>query len=113
MSTQPTFNQRVYAIVKKIPQGRVATYGQVAALLGSPRAAQAVGWALHALDEKLSKAVPWPRVVNKAGCLSIVNMSHAADEQAFLLQQEGVRVEKRDGMWFVDLQKYLWEPRSV
>ncbi len=107
-----SFNQRVYALVKKIPRGRVATYGQVAALMGSPRAAQAVGWALHALDEQLSKEVPWPRVVNKAGFLSIVNMEHAADEQAFLLQKEGVEVTKRDGMWWVDLGKYLWKPQK-
>jgi methylated-DNA-protein-cysteine methyltransferase-like protein len=110
--SKSTFNQRVYAMVKKIPRGKVATYGQIAALIGSPRAAQAVGWALHSLDEKLSKEVPWPRVVNKEGYLSIVNMEHAADEQAFLLQQEGVMVEKKDGIWHIDFEKYLWKPRS-
>ena len=104
-----TFNQRVFAMVKRIPKGRVATYGQIAALVGSPRAAQAVGWALHALDGKTSQDVPWPRVVNKAGYLSIMNLEHAADEQAFLLQKEGVKVVKRDGMWYVDLEKYLWK----
>ena len=107
--SKSTFNQHVYAMVKKIPRGKVATYGQIAALIGSPRAAQAVGWALHALDEKLSQEVPWPRVVNKEGFLSIVNMEHAADEQAFLLQNEGVKVEKRDGLWWVDLERYLWK----
>jgi methylated-DNA-protein-cysteine methyltransferase-like protein len=104
-----TFNQRVYAQVKKIPKGRVATYGQIAALVGSPRAAQAVGWALHSLDSKTSKEVPWPRVVNKEGFLSIVNLEHAADEQAFLLQKEGVKVVKRDNIWWVDLDRYLWK----
>ncbi len=105
----PSFHQRVFAMVKRIPKGRVATYGQIAALVGSPRAAQAVGWALHSLDGKMSEEVPWPRVISKAGFLSIVNLEHAADEQAFLLQKEGVEVMKRDGMWWVDLKKYLWE----
>lgn len=103
-----TFNQRVFAMVKKIPKGRVATYGQIAALVGSPRAAQAVGWALHSLDSKTSQDVPWPRVVNKAGYLSIMNLEHAADEQAFLLQKDGVKVIKKEELWFVDLDKYLW-----
>ncbi len=109
MKKSSSFNQQVYAWVKKIPRGKVATYGQVAALVGSPRAAQAVGWALHALDERMSTEVPWPRVVNKEGFLSIVNMQHAADEQAFLLQREGVDVVKKDGMWWVDLGRYLWK----
>ena len=104
-----TFNQRVFAMVRKIPKGRVATYGQIAALIGTPRAAQAVGWALHSLENKMSQEVPWQRVVNKIGFLSIMNLEHAADEQAFLLQKEGVQVVKKEAMWWVDLEKYLWK----
>ena len=61
------FFRRVYRVVRRIPAGRVATYGQVAALAGTPRGARAVGWALRALDERTAARVPWHRVVNAAG----------------------------------------------
>ena len=105
-----TFNQRVYAVVRKIPKGRVATYGQIAALIGSPRAAQAVGWALHDLDRKPDPTVPWQRVINRLGYISTTCTEHTADEQAWTLQKEGVEVHKKEKLWFVHLEKYLWKP---
>ncbi len=108
---QPSFTQKVFAAVRRIPKGRVATYGQIAALIGSPRAAQQVGWALHLLEKRPDPTVPWQRVINRHGMLSIVNLRYAADEQANLLQAEGVEVTKRDGCWYVDLKKSLWEPK--
>ncbi|MEK7518970.1 MAG: methylated-DNA--[protein]-cysteine S-methyltransferase [Patescibacteria group bacterium] len=105
-----SFNQRVFAVVRKIPKGRVATYGQIAALIGSPRAAQAVGWALHSLDARPDNSVPWQRVINRLGYISTTCLEHTADEQAFLLQKEGVKVIKQKKMWNVDLEKYLWKP---
>ncbi|HSD66445.1 MAG TPA: MGMT family protein, partial [Vicinamibacteria bacterium] len=64
------FFARVYAIVRRIPRGRVATYGQVAALLGVVRGARAVGWALRALPEEEAVRVPWHRVVGSGGRIS-------------------------------------------
>ncbi|MDP2789804.1 MAG: MGMT family protein [bacterium] len=107
-----TFNQRVFAIVRKIPKGRMATYGQIAALVGSPRAAQAVGWALHSLDAKPDQTVPWQRVINRLGYISTTCLEHTANEQAWKLQKEGVEVTKKEELWFVDLSKYLWKPRT-
>ena len=61
---------RVYAAVRRIPRGRVATYGQVALLAGTPRGARAVGWALRALRGRQASKVPWHRVVGAGGRLS-------------------------------------------
>lgn len=107
------FYSRVYRMTKRIPKGRVATYGQIAAVCGSPRAARQVGWALHALDEKPHHAgVPWQRVINRHGMISTTCLDHPADEQAFLLRKEGVRVAKRDGNFFIDLSTYIWKPKG-
>ncbi|MFA6042161.1 MAG: MGMT family protein [Patescibacteria group bacterium] len=112
MTKVGSFHNRVFAAVRRIPSGRVATYGQIAGLIGSPRAAQQVGWALHLLEKRPDPTVPWQRVINRHGMLSIVNLRYAADEQANLLQAEGVVVSKKDDVWFVDLEKYLWEPKE-
>lgn len=104
-----TFHDRVYAVVRRIPKGKVATYGQVAALMGSPRASRQVGWALHALDAAKAGNVPWQRVVNKQGYISIMNREHAQDEQAWKLKRDGVKVVKKETMWTVDLSRYLWK----
>ena len=66
-----SFFERVYEAVRAIPRGRVATYGQVAWLLGVPRGARAVGWALRALDARQEKRVPWHRVVGAGGRISL------------------------------------------
>ena len=63
------FFDTVHAMVRRIPVGRVSTYGHVAALCGKPRAARTVGWALHALPEESD--VPWQRVVNHRGGISV------------------------------------------
>jgi methylated-DNA-protein-cysteine methyltransferase-like protein len=64
------FFERVYEAVRAIPRGRVATYGQVARLVGVPRGARAVGWALRALDPRRERGVPWHRVVGAGGRIS-------------------------------------------
>ncbi len=98
---------RIYNTVRKVPRGKVATYGQVAALCGSPRGAQVVGWALRTL--KSGTNVPWQRVVNKEGMISIENMRTPKEQQAALLRAEGVEVEVRDSNLFVDLKKFGWD----
>ncbi|MFH1866936.1 MAG: MGMT family protein [Patescibacteria group bacterium] len=101
------FYKAVYKLVGEISCGRVATYGQVASLLGKPRAARLVGCALA----NCPKDVPWQRVINKEGMISIENINAPKELQAELLKQEGIKVEKRNNNWWVDLNKYLWHPR--
>ena len=83
------FFESVYALVSEIPRGRVATYGQIAALLGSPRGARAVGWALRALGERSKPRVPWHRVVGHGGRVSLGERP-AGLEQRRRLRAEGV-----------------------
>jgi methylated-DNA-protein-cysteine methyltransferase-like protein len=70
VSEEESFFARVYALVRRVPRGRVVTYGQVAAMLGVPRGARAVGWAMRALPEELGARVPWHRVVGAGGRIS-------------------------------------------
>ncbi len=98
---------RIYNAVRKIPRGKVATYGQIAALIGSPRSARIVGWALRSLDP--GTKVPWQRVINGQGMISIENMNCPKEQQALVLRQEGVEVMQRDGNFWVDLGKYGWQ----
>lgn len=102
-----SFKEQVIRKIKEVPSGKVATYGQIAALAGSPRAALMVGRILHQSSE--SEQLPWQRVINSAGRISIVNLSYPADLQAQLLQGEGVIVEKRMGSYYIDLAQYLWQ----
>lgn len=101
---------RIYNTVRRIPRGKVGTYGQVAALIGSPRAARVVGWALRTLPT--NGKVPWQRVINKAGMISIENMNAPKDLQAKLLRSEGVAVEERDGNYWIDLERFGWRPET-
>ena len=83
------FFERVYAAVRAIPRGRVATYGQVARLVGVPRGARAVGWALRVLDPRRTRAVPWHRVVGAGGRISL-RAGLGPVLQRERLQKEGV-----------------------
>ncbi len=102
------FYFRVYAKVRQIPRGKVATYGQIATLVGSPRGARMVGWALNRVAPKAN--VPWQRVINSEGRISIEHIRATKDLQAKLLEVEGVEVVFRDGNFWVDLDRYLWNP---
>ena len=81
--------RRIYRVVKRIPSGRVATYGLVARLAGRPGAARTVGWALSALPQ--DSEVPWWRVINAAGRISLSDHQHGAVLQRALLLRDGVR----------------------
>ena len=94
--------ERIYAVVRRVPPGRVATYGQVAELAGLPRQARLVGYALHGCPRNL----PWHRVINAGGRISLPADSTAAMTQRRRLMDEGVvflggRVE---------LARYRWAP---
>jgi len=99
------FYDRVYKLVAQIPKGKVATYGQIAALISSPRAARQVGFAMRSTPPNLK--IPWQRVINSEGRISIINPHVTAHEQARLLRQDGVTVTERDQAYWVDLKKYL------
>lgn len=96
---------RIYDVVRRVPEGRVATYGQVARAAGMPGAARQVGYALAALPE--STLVPWHRVVNVRGAVCLRDPG-AATEQRFRLEREGVRFGP-DGR--LDLRICGWEER--
>jgi methylated-DNA-protein-cysteine methyltransferase-like protein len=104
------FFARVYALVRSIPRGRVLTYGQVAALVGTARGARAVGWALRALDEKGAARVPWHRVVAAGGRISPRAGAGPAIQRRRLVQ-EGVRF--RDGRVDFDAHGALAAARPV
>lgn len=98
------FYRSVYAVVARIPPGRVATYGQIAALSGRPGAARQVGYALAAAPRSLG--LPWQRVINARGEIS--RRADPDDEayQRMLLSAEGVAF---DANGRVSLQLYLWD----
>ena len=94
---------RFYRVIRKIPRGQVATYGQIARLAGLPGHARQVGYALHAL--RASTTVPWQRVINAAGRISLRPVTGGLS-QRMLLEREGVEfVGDR-----VPLARYGWKP---
>ena len=102
MKEQKSFYAAVYEAVKKIPTGCVATYGQIASMCGSPKAARIVGYALHINPEP--KVIPCHRVVNRFGGLAPAFAFGGAEVQAQLLKNEGIKIKDLS----VDLRKYQW-----
>lgn len=99
--------QRIYAVVRRIPRGKVASYGQVATLAGLPGHARQVGYALHALRDE--GAVPWHRVVNAQGRLSLGrDVPGGQIPQRFRLEAEGVEFHPNGS---INLGRYGWKPR--
>jgi methylated-DNA-protein-cysteine methyltransferase-like protein len=98
--------RRIYGAVRRIPRGRVATYGQIAHVAGLGGQPRLVGYALHALREE--SAVPWHRVINAQGRLSLLGAGSGAGlTQRMRLEGEGVRFTARGR---VDLDVYGWRP---
>jgi methylated-DNA-protein-cysteine methyltransferase-like protein len=104
-----SFYAQVYALVRLVPRGKVVSYGQVAAWLGSPRLARAVGYALHALrfERPRDRGVPWQRVINSRGRISFRGDDVRGVMQERLLADEGVEFD-RDGV--VDWERHGWRP---
>lgn len=98
--------EMIYEVVKRIPKGRVATYGQVAELAGYAGEARQVGYALSALGEE--SGVPWQRVINAKGEISARWDPSCESEQVQLLRAEGVVVEEGK----ISLEKYRWRARG-
>lgn len=105
-----SFTDRVLAAVGRIPKGRVASYGLIAGIVSSPRAAQAVGQVLHRLDT--SSGLPWWRVVNSQGYITVPCLEHPAIMQAGLLENEGVTVEQKNSMFWVDMRRFGMDPSN-
>lgn len=101
------FNEKVYNIVKKIPSGKVATYGQIAFLCGSPRASRAVGRALH--NNKNPDEVKCFRVVNRHGELAKSFVFGGDTVQKQLLLDDGIEVSSQN---LVNLDIYLWDGKK-
>ncbi len=97
------FFGKVYEAVKRIPEGKVATYGQIAAMCGNPSCSRIVGCALHVNPEP--GVVPCHRVVNREGRLAPAFAFGGSGAQRALLEKEGVAVREDDT---VDLSIYLW-----
>jgi methylated-DNA-protein-cysteine methyltransferase-like protein len=99
-----TFYQRVVGIIKQIPYGKVATYGQIATYAGNPQAARQVAYILHSSSGK--EDLPWHRVINSKGGISLKPRC-GYELQKQLLEKEGVVFDRND---CIDLQQFLWLP---
>jgi methylated-DNA-protein-cysteine methyltransferase related protein len=98
------FTEKVITIIQNIPEGKVMTYGQIAGIAGSPRAARQVVRILHSMSEK--HHLPWHRVINAKGQIAIQN-DESYHEQMMNLEIEGVAVGLKGT---IDLAKYQWHP---
>lgn len=103
----PSTYEAIYQVVRRIPLGQVATYGQIAELAGLAGKARLVGYALYRVDMKQSD-IPWQRVINAKGEVSHSPFRQGTDYmQRSLLEAEGIRFNANDK---VDLKTYLWQP---
>jgi methylated-DNA-protein-cysteine methyltransferase-like protein len=100
------YRERVYEIVRRIPRGRVMTYGQIAYILGKGYTPRTVGFVMHSANEI---KIPWQRVINSQGRCSTGRIVLPADMQQRLLEREGV---KFDSSGRCDLQTFLWHPEQ-
>jgi methylated-DNA-protein-cysteine methyltransferase related protein len=99
--------ERIYAVVRRVPRGKVATYGQVARLAGLNGQARLVGYAMHALPT--GTAVPWHRVINAHGMISLRRTGDSLS-QRMLLEREGVSF---DAAGRTSLTRFAWKPNST
>ncbi|WP_028577867.1 MGMT family protein [Desulfomicrobium escambiense] len=102
--TRHAFTDRIIGFIRDIPSGRVATYGQIAAMAGNPRAARQVARILHACSQR--EDLPWHRVVNREGRIALKTYAGGAEQQR-LLENEGVQF---DPSGVIDLDVFLWRP---
>src|SRR5919106_2136822 len=101
----PKYGERVYALVRRIPPGRVMTYGQIAELLGEGYTPRTVGFVMHGSPD----GTPWHRVLNAQGACSTGRVVLPQDKQQRMLELEGVVFNKSNRC---DLQTYLWIPKA-
>jgi len=99
---------RIYSMVRRIPKGRVATYGQIAWIVGIPRQARQIGYALAALRDHYP--VPWHRVVNSKGEISQRSEPGFEERQRILLEREGVAFDVKGR---ISLSRFRWRPKDA
>lgn len=97
------FSQRIISIILAIPVGKVATYGQIAGMAGRPRAARQVARLLHSSSAQYD--LPWHRVINARGCISMTGLSGQNQRQK--LRDEGIEISDHNR---IDLSVYQWTP---
>jgi methylated-DNA-protein-cysteine methyltransferase-like protein len=103
---ETNFFERVYAIVRKIPEGKVTSYGAIARALGTARSSRMVGWAMNASHDRIS--VPAHRVVNRKGLLSGKHHFDGTNLMQQLLENEGIKIVDNQ---IVDFEKHFWQPK--
>lgn len=101
------FTDRVKRVIRKVPRGKVASYGQIAALAGNPRGARQVVRVLHACSGR--DRLPWHRIVNSKGGISL-KPGQGYELQKALLVDEGVTFDRND---LIDFERHQWRPRKV
>jgi methylated-DNA-protein-cysteine methyltransferase-like protein len=101
----PRYRERVYSLVRRIPRGRVMTYGQIDELLGEGYTPRTVGFCMHASPD----GTPWHRVLNAQGATSTGRLVLPHDKQQRMLEQEGVVFNKNNRC---DLQTFLFIPKT-
>ena len=102
-----SFYSKTSEIIKDVPYGKVATYGQIASLAGSPSSARQVSWILHSSSEK--EKLPWHRIINSKGTISL-KPGYGYELQKKLLQEEGIVFNSRDS---IDLNIYQWNGKKL
>jgi methylated-DNA-protein-cysteine methyltransferase-like protein len=100
------YRERVYRIVRRIPPGRVMTYGQIAYLLGEGYTPRTVGFVMHGSDDR----TPWHRVINSQGRCSTMRVALPHDKQQRMLEAEGVKFDKSGRC---NLEELIWKPRRA
>lgn len=103
----PRYRERVFELVRRIPKGRVMTYGQIADILGEGYTARTVGFVMHSADEETT---PWQRVINSQGGCSTTRVILPQDKQQRMLEAEGIEFDARSRC---DLGRYRWTPEEV
>lgn len=104
-SNNDNFFERVYEIVRQIPEGKVTSYGAIAKAIGAARSARMVGWAMNASHNL--EDVPAHRVVNRIGMLSGKHHFEGTNLMQQLLESEGIQVVENQ---IIDFEKHFWEP---
>lgn len=103
----PRYRERVFEIVRRIPAGRVMTYGQIADILGEGYTPRTVGFVMHSANEETT---PWQRVINSQGGCSTGRVVLPPDKQQRMLEAEGIEFDQRG---HCDLGRYRWTPEEV
>lgn len=107
MAEEDNFFERVYAIVRQIPEGKVTSYGAIAKCLGSAKSARMVGWAMNASHKH--DDIPAHRVVNRTGLLSGKHHFEGTNLMQQLLENEGIKVVNNQ---IINFEKHFWEPET-